>query len=210
MTELPRLYAIVDVDVCAAAGWAPRALTRAYLAGGTRLLQLRAKRLGGAAFLELAEAMVEESDRVGARVIVNDRVDIAVLANAAGVHVGQEDLTPEDVRRVARADDLIGLSTHPHEQVEEAVTAPISYFAIGPVFATGTKATRYDAVGCDAVRHAARRGATVALPVVAIGGITIDTAPRVIDAGAAAVAVITDLMTGDPERRVREYLAALR
>jgi thiamine-phosphate pyrophosphorylase len=198
----------VDVEVCARVDWKPRDLARAYLAGGARLLQLRAKVLGGAAFLELAEAVVEDAHRVGGRVIINDRADLAALSHADGVHVGQDDLTPADVRRVM-GEGLIGLSTHTAEQIEAAVSAQISYFAIGPIFGTRTKATGYDAVGYDAVRHAAARGATRGLPVVAIGGITLATAPRVIAAGAASVAIITDLMTANPEMRVREYLAAL-
>ena len=209
MIDLPKLYAIVDVEVCARAGWTPRDLTRAYLAGGARLLQLRAKQLAGAAFLELAEAVVEDAHDAGARVLVNDRGDIAALAHADGVHVGQDDLTPADVRRVM-ADGIIGLSTHTPEQIEAALSAPISYLAIGPVFGTQTKATGYESVGYAAVRHAVARAATHDLPVVAIGGITLDTAARVIAAGAASVAIITDLATADPEARVREYLAALR
>jgi thiamine-phosphate pyrophosphorylase len=159
--------------------------------------------------LELARAIVEEARAAEAIVIVNDRADIAVLAAAAGVHVGQEDLTPVDVRRVTGPGALVGYSTHTHDQIETALREPISYFAIGPVFSTATKATGYDAVGYGAVRHAAARGASAGLPVVAIGGITLDTAPRVVEAGAAAVAIITDLLAGDPEARVRQYLSAL-
>jgi thiamine-phosphate pyrophosphorylase len=206
-TVLPALYAIVDVEVCTAAGWTPRDVARAYLDGGVRLLQLRAKAMPGAAFLDLAAAVVEDAG--DALVIVNDRADIAALADAAGVHVGQEDLTPADVRRVIGPDRVVGCSTHTAEQIERALIEPVSYFAIGPVFATATKATGYEAVGYAAVRHAAARGKSASLPVVAIGGITLETAPRVLDAGAASVAVITDLLTADPAARVREYLSVL-
>jgi thiamine-phosphate pyrophosphorylase len=208
--RFPILYTILDVDHCARTGWEPRDLARALLAGGSRLLQLRAKTMAGGMCLDLAAAIVEDARAVGAAVIVNDRVDLAVLAGAAGVHVGQEDLSPEDVRKVAGPGMTVGLSTHTREQIEHAIVAPISYFAIGPVFSTATKHTGYESVGLDAVRHAADRGAEAKLPVVAIGGITLDTAPAVIDAGAASVAVITDLVTSDPEKRVRQYLAALR
>jgi thiamine-phosphate pyrophosphorylase len=207
---LPRLYPIVDVDICARAGWPPRELARAYLAGGAELLQLRAKSLDGAAFLDLARALVEDAQRANALLIVNDRADIAAVAGADGVHVGQDDLPPIDVRRVVGGTCLVGLSTHTSGQIESALEAPISYLAIGPVFPTATKATGYDRVGHDAVRFAAGRAATVGYPVVAIGGITLETAPAVIAAGAASVAVITDLVTGDPAQRVAEYLAALR
>jgi len=204
-----RLYAIIDVDVCERAGRAPRDVARAYLDGGARLLQLRAKALASGAFLDLAAAIVDDGRQAGAMLIVNDRADVAVLANAAGVHVGQEDLTPGDVRRVTGPALVVGLSTHTHPQIEHALIEPISYFAIGPVFSTATKATGYSSVGYEAVRHAATRGATASLPVVAIGGITLETAPKVIAAGAVSVAIITDLLIGDPAARVRQYLAAL-
>jgi thiamine-phosphate pyrophosphorylase len=210
VTDVPRLYAIVDVDVCARAGRTSQDVARAYLFGGARLLQLRAKTLDGAEYLALAEAIVEDAHQAAARVIVNDRADFAVLSGADGVHVGQDDLTPADVRTITGPAPIVGLSTHTPEQIEAALSEPISYFAIGPVFFTGTKATGHDSVGYGMVAHAARRGGRAGLPVVAIGGITLETAPRVIESGAASVAVITDLMTADPEARVREYIAALR
>ena len=185
-------------------------VARAFLAGGARLLQLRVKDLSGAAFLELAARIAEDASAANAALIVNDRADIAVLAGAAGVHVGQDDLTPAEVRVLLGDDAVVGLSTHTAEQMDRALTEPITYLAIGPIFSTMTKATGYDAVGYDAVREAARRAAAANRPVVAIGGITLETAPRVIEAGAASVAVITDLLTDDPEARVRQYLSALR
>ena len=207
--DLPRLYPIVDVEVAERAGWAPLDLARAFLSGGATLLQLRAKALGGGAFADLAHAIVDIAHTANARVIINDRADIAVIAAADGVHVGQDDLTPSDVRRIAGDTTIVGLSTHTDEQIEAALREPISYFAIGPVFPTRTKATGYERVGYEAVRHAAARGTTAGLAVVAIGGITLETAAQVIAAGAQSIAVITDLVTNDPERRIREYLAAL-
>ena len=207
---LPTLYAIIDVDVSLRAGWPPLELARAYLNGGARLLQLRAKRLESGAFLDLAAALQEESRNAGAVLVVNDRADIAALAAAAGVHVGQEDLAPAAVRKIVGDQALVGLSTHHQQQIDEAVRQPISYLAVGPVYPTDTKATGYDQVGLALV-HAAVRAATAAsLPVVAIGGITLDTAPAVIEAGAASVAVIADLLGADPETRIRRYLAVLR
>jgi thiamine monophosphate synthase len=105
---------------------------------------------------------------------------------------------------------IVGLSTHTVEQIDRAVTEPVSYVAIGPVFATATKATGYDRVGLEMVRAAAVRAAEHGLPLVAIGGITLDTAASVIAAGAASVAVIGGLLAGgDPERRTRDFLQAL-
>jgi thiamine-phosphate pyrophosphorylase len=138
-------------------------------------------------------------------VIVNDRADVALMAGAAGVHVGQEDLPPEAVRAVLK-DGIIGLSTHDERQVEAGLASAADYIAVGPVYETGTKDTGYSARGLDLVRRAAGRGK----PVVAIGGIDLDRAREVVRAGASAVAVITDILaTGNVEARVREYAAAL-
>jgi thiamine-phosphate pyrophosphorylase len=203
---ISRLYAVLDADAAARAGWTLTDLARAYIDGGARLLQVRAKNASGRAFLEMASAIVTLAEGAGATVIVNDRADIARLARAAGVHVGQDDLSPRAARAIMGGAALVGLSTHTDAQLERAVTEPISYAAIGPVFTTATKATGYGAVGLEMVRRAARVGPEI----VAIGGITRDNARSVIEAGARSVAVITDLLsTGDPERRVREFLGSL-
>jgi thiamine-phosphate pyrophosphorylase len=191
------------------AGRTPVDLARAFLDGGARLLQLRAKTLASGAFLDLARRIAADARAAGATVIVNDRADLAVLAAASGVHVGQEDLSPLDVRRVVGEEPLVGLSTHTVAQIDQALTQPISYLAVGPVFSTSTKATGYAPVGLPLVAAAARAATRRGLPVVAIGGITLETARRVIEAGAASVAVITDLMATDPAARVDQYLSAL-
>ncbi len=141
----------------------------------------------------------------GARVIVNDRADIAALSRAAGVHVGQDDLAVEDARAIVGPDALVGVSTHDAAQVREALATSATYVAVGPIFRTGTKETGYEPRGLELIREASGRGK----PVVAIGGITIETAPQVISAGASAVAVISDLLVVDPEDRVRHYLRIL-
>jgi thiamine-phosphate pyrophosphorylase len=124
--------------------------------------------------------------------------------------VGQEDLAPRAVRTVVGDDAVVGLSTHTVEQLERALDEPVSYVAIGPVFGTATKETGYGAIGLERVADASRRAAARGLPLVAIGGITVHNARAVVDAGAAAVAVIGDLLaTGDPEARVRAYLERL-
>ena len=143
-------------------------------------------------------------------VIINDRADLARLAGADGVHVGQQDLGPRAVRAIVGDAMMIGLSTHTMTQVDAAVAEPVDYVAIGPVFGTTTKATGYDAVGLETVREAARRAGARGLPLVAIGGITFENVGSVIEAGAASVAVIGDLLaTGDPEQRIREFLRRL-
>lgn len=143
-----------------------------------------------------------------ASVIVNDRADLAAMSHASGVHVGQDDLPPAAARALVGESAIVGLSTHSPGQVEAALAEPITYVAIGPVFGTSTKETGYAAVGLDMVKTAARlaRG----LPVVAIGGITLETAPAVLEAGASCVAVIGDLVAaGDPRGRIAAYLRSL-
>jgi thiamine-phosphate pyrophosphorylase len=207
--DLPPLYPIVDVEVAERAGWRAFDLACAYLTGGARVLQLRAKTLDGAALLDLASRVVREAERAGALVIINDRADIAALSGAHGVHVGQEDLVPADVRRIVGNDVIVGLSTHTADQIANALTSPVSYLAIGPVFSTSTKDTGYESVGLAAVRRTAVHAAAHGLPVVAIGGITLDNAADVLAAGARSVAVITDLVTADPAARIRQFLKTL-
>ena len=204
------LCAICDADVCARTGWAVADLAAACLAGGATFLQIRAKELSSAALLAVVMEVVRRADGSGALIIVNDRADIARVAAAGGVHVGQDDLAPAAVRLVLEPTAVVGLSTHTDDQVRDAVQQPVDYVAIGPIFDTRTKSTGYDAVGLAAVRRTAATAGPRGLPVVAIGGITLGTAPAVLEAGAASVAVIGDLLsTGDPEARVKQYLRAL-
>jgi thiamine-phosphate pyrophosphorylase len=204
-----RLYAIVDADACAAAGRAPIDMARAFLSAGARLLQLRFKEMPGGAFLDLAREIVEDARAAGATIIINDRADIAALADAPGLHVGQSDLSPADARTVIGPSRILGLSTHTPDQWERALREPISYVAIGPVFGSVTKQTGYEAIGLSTVTRVATAASAKGLPAVAIGGITIENAVSVIDAGASSVAVISDLLKGDPEARCREFLRAL-
>ena len=202
------LHAIVDIEAAGRAGWPPRDLARAFLDGGARWIQIRAKQLPANAFVELCDAVVRYAESYGATVVVNDRVDLAMASGAAGVHVGQEDLAPATARQLLGPGAVIGYSTHTIEQVTAALREPVSYIAVGPVFGTSTKATGYDAVGLDLVSRAAALAGE--RPLVAIGGITIDRAAGVIAAGASAVAVIGDLLvTGDPRARTQAYLQSL-
>ena len=151
--------------------------------------------------------------KAGAMVIVNDRADIAALSSADGVHVGQEDLDPASVRRILGSGAIVGISTHTPEQARAASRLAVDYIAVGPIFGTSTKDTGYGAVGTALVGEAAAiiRAAGSATPIVGIGGITLERAPSVLDAGARSVAVIGDLLrTGDPAARVREFLQTLR
>jgi thiamine-phosphate pyrophosphorylase len=215
--KLPRLNAILDADAARAAGWSVPDLARACLAGGARFLQVRAKRLSSREYLAICDEVVELSRPHEAIVIVNDRADIARLCGAAGVHVGQEDLPAAAARQVLGEAAMVGLSTHTFEQIGAGLVEPVDYIAVGPLFGTSTKDTGYAAVGLAVVERAASlaRSAASAVgagarPIVGIGGITLARARSVIEAGAASVAVISDLLaTGDPESRVREFLHVL-
>jgi thiamine-phosphate pyrophosphorylase len=192
-------------------------LASALLDGGARLIQLRAKEASGRDFLRWAEQLVDKARPAGARIIINDRVDVAAMAAADGAHVGQDDLPPQRVRDWLGPSALVGLSAYTDIQLSDGVTEPVSYLAVGPVFTTGTKATGYPAGGLDMVRRAARilaehatQTSRARTPLVAIGGITLDNAPDVIRAGADSVAVVSDLLTtGDPAGRTRAFIEIL-
>lgn len=199
------LYAIVDplgrpdVD--------PVALGERLLAGGARVLQLRCKDAATGALADAARELVRRAHAHGAKLLVNDRVDVASLAGADGVHLGQEDLPVEAARRILGPDRWIGLSTHDFDQAIAADAGGADYLGFGPIFATATKATGYDPRGLEALVAVRAR---VTKPIVAIGGITLETAPHVLAAGADAVAMIGALAgAADPEARVRACLAIL-
>lgn len=206
MFRVPSIYPIIDTTVCERHEVDPVALAGACLRGGATVLQLRQKAGKSAAFLALAQRLVVAARAFDADVIINDRADIAALAQAAGVHVGQDDLGVDDVRNVAGPAVAVGLSTHDENQIDVALDGNATYVAVGPVYGTETKETGYSARGVELIRYATRGGK----PVVAIGGITLDRVTELVNAGASGLAVISDLLsTGDPEGRVRDYLRAL-
>lgn len=204
------LYAIIDVDVCVRAGRRPGDVAGAYLSGGVRLLQVRAKHLPGGAFLQLVDEIAAAARDVGATVVVNDRVDVARTAGL-GVHLGQDDLPVAAARAVLGPDAVVGLSTHTSAQLTEALGQPITYVAYGPVFATVTKTTADPVVGLAGLAAAAAAASAATVPLVAIGGITLASAGAVRAAGAVSVAVISDLLAGPegPAARARRFLSAL-
>ena len=158
----------------------------------------------------LARAIATRVGGAGGLFVVNDRADIARLAGAGGVHVGQGDLGPGDVRQIIGPDGVVGVSTHSAEQVRQALLESVSYVAIGPFAATDSKGRPAGTpVGVSGVREAAGIAGAAGPPVVAIGGITLESARDVLAAGAASVAVISDLVAGDPVERAAAYRAAL-
>jgi thiamine-phosphate pyrophosphorylase len=188
---LPRLYPIVDAGVLGRLGWAVGDFALELRAGGVTLLQYRDK--GGAPqeVLRAAGVISEVFSGGECRLILNDRADLAALAGWGGVHVGQDDLSPEDARRVMGDGRWVGTSTHTDEQVRLAELSCADYVAVGPVFATGTKLDAEPVIGLEGVR---RVRALTRKPVVAIGGITRENARSVVQAGADSVAVISALL----------------
>ena len=177
------------------------------MCGGGRLVQIRVKAGADAAFLALAREAVAAARAEGGLLMVNDRPDVALLAEADGVHLGQDDLRPRDARSLLKAGSLIGLSTHDAAQAEAAGAEPVDYVAVGPVFATSTKPDADPVIGLSGVRAARAR---THLPLVAIGGITAENAGSVIEAGADGVAVVSAVM-GEPDvaAAVRRLRAAI-
>lgn len=198
-----RLYALLSERHCRLP-W--RATAEALLAGGADAIQLREKDLPDAELLERARVLRELTAAHGALLIVNDRPDVAVLSGAGGVHLGQDDLPPAEVRRLAGPDVLIGWSTHSAEQARRASGLPVDYIGVGPFAATPTKGYQ-TGLGPELVR-AAR--AQTGLPIVAIGGITCENAPEAVGAGATAVAACAALCdVDDPEAAATRLRAAV-
>ncbi len=185
----PFLYPIVDVSVLGnrSVGSAVSALA----AGGARIVQIRAKDAADRRFLELAREALSAARECGALLVVNDRPDSAKIVAADGVHLGDDDLPPAAARRLLGPNAIVGISTHDVEQLETAAVAPVDYVAVGPIYQTHTKARPDPVVGLDLVRQARQ---LLAVPLVAIGGITRESAAAIVAAGADGVAVISDLL----------------
>jgi thiamine-phosphate pyrophosphorylase len=200
MTRLPsHFYAMVDT----AGGHEPVSLAETLLAAGASIMQLRLKDTPGRDFLAAARAIAAMCRRRDATFIVNDRVDIAILANAHGVHLGQTDLPLEAARRIAGRDKIIGISTHTVEQARAAENGGADYIGFGPMYPGGL---RNNAVG-QGLDHLRAIRAAVKIPIVAIGGITEARVAETLAAGADAVAIITDVVTArDIGAKVRSIL----
>jgi len=200
---LPRLYAILDVGFFPDAG-AMFTAAEELAASGVVLIQYRNKSDNARQMLDQAR---ELQRRVGDRVklIMNDRADLCLAAGFDGLHVGQDDLSPQAARRIIGSERWLGVSTHNPEQLAQADKTTADYLAIGPVFATSSKVNPDPVVGLEGVRGARE---LTRKPLVAIGGITRANARSVIEAGANAVAVISDLLR-EPRKSAEEFLRIL-
>jgi len=188
--RLPRVYPLTDVQL---SGLSHADQVRLLSLGGATLVQLREKHMPALQFYEHARAAVA----AGVQLIINDRVDIALAVGAHGVHLGQDDMPPEAARRLLGDKAIIGYSTHSVEQAGKALTLPIDYIAIGPIFATSTKTNPSPTLGLEGLR--AVRAAVGNVQLVAIGGISHSNAREVIEAGADSVAVISALLSDPAE-----------
>jgi thiamine-phosphate pyrophosphorylase len=197
---LPRLYVILDAALLTV----PETECASQLAdAGVRLLQYRNKAASSRELLASSQRLSDVLARRTVTFVVNDRADIAALALASGVHVGQEDLGVEEVRGIVGPNRLVGVSTHNRAQFEAAAASSADYIAVGPIFSTSTKANPDPVVGTEFIRKV--RPLT-RKPIVAIGGITLDRAAEVVRAGADSVAVISDILrAGNPGERARQY-----
>jgi thiamine-phosphate diphosphorylase len=188
---LPALYAILDPEQIG--GNSPDSVLRQLLQGGAKMIQLRAKAMSSRDFIQLAQKARDLTIPFDCKLIVNDRIDIALGSAADGVHLGQDDL-PLEVGRKLLGDRLIGISTHSLEQAKEAEANGADYIGFGPIFGTATKNTGYTARGVEML---ARVRAAVALPIIAIGGITEANIQEVWRAGADSAAIISDILKAD-------------
>lgn len=187
---LPRVYPILDSETLERRGIGFAAAAAALVEGGAGILQIRHKGHWSREFFETARDVARLCREAGVLLVINDRADFALLLEA-GLHVGQDDLTPRDVRKLIGSEPLLGFSSHNVNQLCAAGGEPVDYVAFGPVFPTMSKSNPDPVVGVVEVR---RCRALLGKPLVAIGGITRETAPAVLEAGADSVAVISDLI----------------
>lgn len=201
---LPPLYVILDAALLTTS---ELDIARKLMDAGVRLFQYRNKRGSSRELLQASSALASELGPLGATFFVNDRPDVAYLSGASGVHIGQHDLPVAESRVVLGSGKLLGVSTHNLEQFRAAAATDADYVAIGPVFATGSKANPDPVVGTDMIRKARK---LTQKPIVAIGGIKLERAKEVMEAGANSVAVISDILRApDPARRARQFLDLL-
>lgn len=188
--KLPRVYPILDSEALSRRGISIETAAAAFLEGGAGILQLRHKGHWSREIFESAKQIAALCREAGAQFVVNDRADIALLLDAA-LHIGQDDLSPRDARKLMGSEPIIGFSSHNVDQLCAAGGEPVDYVALGPIYGTASKLNPDPVVGLDELR---RCRALIEKPLVGIGGITLENAPDVWHAGADSVAVIAALL----------------
>jgi len=199
--NLPKIYPITDRRLT---GLSHAEQVEKLIDGGAKLIQLREKRASSKDFYDDAKSAIEIARRTDVKIIINDRVDMALALRADGVHLGQDDLPPAKARKILGENAFIGFSTHSVRQAVEAVKLPVDYVAVGPVFATQTKENPDEIVGIEGVRRV--REAIGDFPLVAIGGINSQNFREVFEAGADSLAVIKSVLF--PSEGIKENLQA--
>ncbi len=200
---LPRIYPITDTRL---SKLSHAEQVKRLVKGGATFIQLREKRSSMKDFFADAAEALRFARKNGAKIIINDRVDVALALGADGVHLGQEDLPPEEARKILGERAIIGFSTHNLKQAIEAIKLPVNYIAVGPIFDTKTKENPENAVGLEAIENVRKEIGN--FPLVAIGGINSMNFREVLDAGADSAAIISDLLSEPDEisKKVRGFL----
>jgi thiamine-phosphate pyrophosphorylase len=197
--QLPKIYPITDAKI---SNLTHVRQVELFINAGAKIIQLREKNATSAEFYEQAKLAIEIAKKHEVRIIINDRVDIALTAGADGVHLGQEDLHPNYARKILGKDSIIGYSTHTTVQAIEASRLPIDYVAIGPIFPTTSKENPDKTVGTDEISNV--REAIGDFPLVAIGGINLDNFQTVFHCGADSIALISELLS-EPEKIAEKF-----
>lgn len=200
--KLPKIYPLTDVSLTK---FSHLEQVERLAAGGATIIQLREKYASSKDFYESAKAVVEFAGSKKIKIIINDRVDIALAVKACGVHLGQDDLPPSSARKILGASAIIGFSTHTLRQVAEAVKFPVDYIAFGPIFPTSSKENSDTVVGLEALKKV--RETIGDFPLAAIGGINFENAAEVFRNGADSLAVISAIL--NPVSRISDNLKRL-
>ncbi len=201
--NLPKIYPITDTRLTKLSH---AEQVKRLIKGGARFIQLRDKYALPKQFYDDAKLAIEIARQSSVKIIINDRVDIALALKADGVHLGQEDLPPAKAREILGEKAIIGFSTHSIGQAVEAVKLPIDYVAIGPVFATTTKENPDEVVGIEGVKRV--REAIGDFPLVAIGGISAENVSQILESGADSAAVIKSILF--PPENIEENFQAFQ
>jgi len=204
--ELPPIYPITASSGTTATDHV--AQVREFLSAGVYVFQVREKQMDDRAFCSLLLQIRQVCDQASAQFIINDRIDLALASGADGVHLGQTDLPVDVARRLLGQEAIIGISTHNRIQFLQAQEMDVDYVAIGPIYETGTKESPYPPLTHQFIQEVVKLKRH---PLVAIGGISLETAPRVWEAGADSIAVISDIIDApNPGQRISEYLRLSR
>ena len=197
--SLPKIYPLTDVSITK---FSHLEQTKQLIAGSAKIIQLREKKASSGDFYQAAKEVMLFARERNVKIIINDRVDIALAIGADGVHLGQDDLPPTEARKILGEKAIIGFSTHNIEQAIEAVLLPINYLAIGPIFATTTKENADPVIGIEGLLKV--RQAIGNFPLVAIGGIDFENARHILANGADSIAVISAIL--NPSAKISDNI----